>query len=141
LTANVVGAAFGAAHDNEPSIINFLWWDHRERNMSALYQMRYQGVSGTGHGAVYIGKGKVVGVDLTGAKYLGSYTNQGANLSGTVTLTSAGGALVTGQPTPPGTQVPITFSLPANFGAGQVQTVTVGGQPVQVAFEKVGDIP
>ena len=109
--------------------------------MSALYQMRYQGVAGMGHGAVYIGKGKVLGVDVTGARYDGSYTQQGANLSGTVTLTSAGGSLVTGQPVPAGTKVPITFNLPPTFGNGQFQPVTVGGKPVQVAFDKIGDIP
>jgi hypothetical protein len=70
--------------------------------MSALYQMRYQGVAGTGHGAVYIGKGKVLGVGVTGGRYDGSYTSQGANLAGTVTLTSAGAALVTGQRVPSG---------------------------------------
>jgi hypothetical protein len=114
--------------------------------MSALYQMRYQGVAGGGHGAVYIGKGKVIGVDITGARYDGAYTSNGsllngAVLSGTVTLTSAGGSLVTGQPVPPSTQVPITFSLPASFGNGQFLSVTVGGKPVQVAFDKIGDIP
>jgi hypothetical protein len=109
--------------------------------MSALYQMRYQGVAGTSHGAVYIGKGKIVGVDLTGARYLGSFVNQGANLIGNIILTSAGEALATGQPMPAGTHVPIIFSLPANFGNGQFQTVTVGGQPVRVAFDRIGDIP
>lgn len=109
--------------------------------MSALYAMRYQGVAGTGHGATYIGKGKVLGVDVTGARYDGSYASQGANLAGTVILTSAGGALVTGQPVPAGTKVPIIFNLPANFGNGQFQSVTVGGRPVQVAFDKIGDVP
>lgn len=115
--------------------------------MSALYQMRYQGVAGVGHGAIYIGKGKVLGVDITGARYDGSYTgggsllNPGTTLTGAVTLTAAGGTLVTGQPVPPGTQVQISFSLPPTFGNGQFQPVTVGGKPVQVAFDKIGDIP
>jgi hypothetical protein len=109
--------------------------------MSALYQMRYQGVAGVGHGAIYIGKGIVAGVDLTGARYSGSYVSQGSSLNGTVTLTSAGGALVTGQTVPPGTKVVITFSLPTNFANGQFQTVTVGGRPAQVAFDKIADIP
>lgn len=109
--------------------------------MSALYQMRYQGISGIGHGAIYIGKGTMVGVDVTGARYHGSYTDQGGNLSGNVTLTSAGGSLVTGQPVPAGTKVPITFQLSGNFADGQFKTVNVGGKPVQVAFDKIGDIP
>lgn len=109
--------------------------------MSALYQMQFHGVTGVGHGAIYIGKGLVAGIDVTGARYHGSYTSQGPTLSGTVTLTSAGGSLVTGQPVPPGTQVPITFNLQANFGNGQLNTVIVGGRPVQVAFDKIADIP
>ncbi len=109
--------------------------------MSALYQMRYQGVSGVGHGAIYIGKGKVLGVDITGARYDGSYTQQGQSLSGNVTLTGSGAPLVTGQQAPAGTKVPITFSFPGNFATGQFQTVNVAGRPVQVAFDKIGDIP
>ena len=109
--------------------------------MSALYQMRYKGVSGVGHGSVYIGKGLILGIDITGARYHGSYANQGQNLAGSTTLTSAGGTLVTGQPVPAGTKVQITFSLPPTFDNGQFQKITVGGQPVEVAFDKIGDIP
>ncbi|MPZ29574.1 MAG: hypothetical protein GEV13_01015 [Rhodospirillales bacterium] len=110
--------------------------------MSALYQMRYQGVTGVGHGAVYVGKGVVVGVDVTGARYKGTYaTGANGGLNGTVTLISAGGVLVTGQPIPAGTTVPIILALPANFGNGAFHTVSVGGNPVQVAFDKIDDIP
>lgn len=109
--------------------------------MSALYQVKYHGVAGEGHGAVYVGKGKVLGVDITGARYEGSYTDLGSAISGTVTLTSAGGQLVTGQPVPSGTKVPIKFNLPQNLGNGQFQQITVGGSPVSVAFDKIGDVP
>jgi hypothetical protein len=77
--------------------------------MSALYQMRYQGVAGFGGGVVYIGRGKVLGMDVTEARYDGSYVDQAGRVRGTVTLTSAGGALVTGQPIPAGTQVQIVM--------------------------------
>lgn len=110
--------------------------------MSALYEMQYQGVTGTGHGAIYVGKGIIVGVDVTGARYHGTYTT-GANgaLNGSVTLTSAGGALVTGQAIPAGTQVPIILAVPSSFANGSYHQVMVGGQPVHVAFNKIGDIP
>src|ERR1700676_683063 len=78
--------------------------------MSALYQMRYQGVAGNGHGAMYVGKGVVVGIDISGARYNGTYTLSGTTINGTAILTSAGGALVTGQDLPVGGTVPITFS-------------------------------
>lgn len=108
--------------------------------MSALYSMKYHGVAGEGHGSVYIGNGKVVGTDVTGAKYIGSYNDLNARLVGAATLTSAGGFLVTGQAIPPGTQVKIEFNLGLDFGNGKLNIVTVAGQPVQVSFSKVGDI-
>jgi hypothetical protein len=40
--------------------------------MSALYTMQYQGHVGSGGGAIYIGKGIVLGVDVSGARYNGS---------------------------------------------------------------------
>ena len=109
--------------------------------MSALYQLRYQGVAGVGHGAVYIGRGIIVGVDITGGRYHGTYSAQGQNLVGSATLTSAGGTLVTGQPVPAGTQVPISFSLPTNFNNGQPHQISVGGRSVSVAFDLIGAVP
>ena len=90
-----------------------------------------------------LGRNKILGVDVTGARYDGSYVENLmiGRLQGTATLTSAGGVLVTGQPVPPGTQVQITFDLPTNFANGQFQQVSVGGRPVQVRFDKLGDIP
>lgn len=108
--------------------------------MSALYQMQFLGQSGAGAGAIYVGRGKVVGIDATGARYNGSYVDQAGRLKGTVTLTSASGMLVTGQSISPGTQVPITLDLPANF-AGHPQQIMVAGRPVTVSFDKIGDIP
>jgi hypothetical protein len=110
---------------------------------SALYQMRYQGVSGSaGHGALYVGKGKIVGIDITGARYVGSYTSTAMTISGSVQLTSAGGVLVTGLPVPAGTKVPISFqNLPEDLGNGSFVQVMVNGQPVMVAFDKIDDIP
>ena len=109
--------------------------------MSALYLMRYQGVAWMGLGAIYVGKGKVLGIDVTGARYDGAYTSQGTTISGTAVLTPTSGTLVTGQLVTPGSKVPIAFTLPADLGDGQFQTVMVGGRPVQVAFDKIGDIP
>lgn len=109
--------------------------------MSALYQVAYQGVAGVGHGAFYIGKGKVVGVDVTGARYTGSYTENAGILTGTGTLTSAGGMLVTGLPVPPGTKVGINFTLPADFGDGSYRPIKVGGADVNVSLAKIEDIP
>ena len=61
-------------------------------------QMRYHGIAGAGLGAIYIGKGKMVGIDAMNGHYDGTYTQQGANLNATVSLwIPNGGPLVTGQ--------------------------------------------
>jgi hypothetical protein len=109
--------------------------------MSALYQMRYQGVAGNGHGAMYIGNGVIVGIDISGTRCHGTYILSATIMYGTATLTSAGGALVTGQNVPAGGTVPVTFSLPAEFDDGKFHQVIVGGKPVGVSFNKIGDIP
>ena len=108
--------------------------------MSALYVMRYEGVAGVGHGAVFIGKGRILGVDIKGAKYEGTYSNKNGGLSGAATLTSAGGELVTGQAAPAGSKVQIVFDLPANSTNGEFQ-LKIGGLPVRVLLAKVGDVP
>lgn len=112
-----------------------------DSEMSALYQMRYRGSANAGQGAIYIGRGKIVGVDLTGARYLGDYHEHDGQIVGQIILTSSGGRLVTGQAAPEGTPVTIDFSLPPSFGDGEFQSITVGGATVQVAFHKIGDIP
>jgi hypothetical protein len=111
--------------------------------MSALYIMRYAGTAGQGNGVLYIGRGFVVGVDVTGAKYQGSYSERSGHLHGTVKLTAptAGTHLVTGQSVPGGQSFDLRFDLPANFANGRPQTITgVGGHPVQVTFEKVSEL-
>ena len=110
--------------------------------MSALYIMRYHGQQDQGMGAIYIGKGTIVGVDIGGGRYHGTFQDQGGRLRATVNLSMPqGGTLVTGQQLQPGASVPITADWPSNFANGQAQQVSVGGRLVQVTFEKVGDVP
>lgn len=66
--------------------------------MSALYIMRYHGQQDQGMGAIYIGKGTIVGVDIGGGRYHGTFQDQGGRLRATVNLSMPqGGTLVTGQ--------------------------------------------
>jgi hypothetical protein len=112
--------------------------------MSAFYVMRYVGAAGQGGGAMFIGKGILAGVDVMGGKYEGRYIERGGRLKGTVKLTSPqpGLHLVTGQTVPGGQSFNLQFELPSNFANGQPQTIIgVGGQPVQVTFEKIADLP
>lgn len=110
--------------------------------MGALYAMRYLGATGVGIGAIYIGKGKIVGVDAANGRYHGTFTEQNGRIKAAVTLSAPQGAvLVTGVPMPPGTSISLTADWPANFANGQPQQVTVAGKPVSVTFEKIGDVP
>jgi hypothetical protein len=110
--------------------------------MSALYAMRYLGQAGVGVGAIFVGKGKIVGIDVGGGRYDGSYTEQGGRLKGTGTMTfPTGGTLVTGQQAPQGTKIPLTVDWPSNFADGSAHPLTVQGRAVQVTFEKIGDVP
>jgi hypothetical protein len=111
--------------------------------MSAFYIIRYAGTAGQGNGILYIGRGIVVGVDVVGAKYQGSYSDRNGCLQGSVKLTAptAGSHLVTGQIVPGGQSFDLRFNLPANFANGRPQTITgVGGVPVQVTFEKISEL-
>jgi hypothetical protein len=84
--------------------------------MSALYAMNYVGQTGTGGGAVYVGNGKIVGIDVGNLRYNGSYTEQGDRLSGTVSLYApTGGILVTGAEVPAGSKLTLTLDWSANF--------------------------
>jgi hypothetical protein len=109
--------------------------------MSALYIMRYLGVTGVGFGAVYIGRGTIVGADVGNGRYSGSFSESAGRMRGNVTLTMlTAGALVTGQQVPAGTSIPMTFDWPSNFTSGP-QQIVVQGRQVSVTFEKVGDVP
>lgn len=110
--------------------------------MSALYAMQYLGQSGVGIGAVYIGKNMIVGADAGGGRYSGTYTEANDRLQAEITLSMPnGGILVTGMQVPSGTEIPIRADWPLDFANGQAQQVLVAGTPVNVAFEKIGDIP
>src|SRR5690348_9844355 len=110
--------------------------------MSALYIMRYLGGTGTGFGSIYIGRGKIVGVDVGNGRYAGTYSEQGGRIKGNAQLSMPqGGVLVTGAQVPAGTKIQLTVDWPADFANGSLQAISVNGQPVQVTFEKVGDIP
>ena len=94
-------------------------------------------------GAIYIGRGVIVGVDVTNGRYSGTYTEEGGRLKGTAKLSAppGGAILVTGAQLPEGQAIPLQVDWPMNFANGSAQTILVQGMPVQVTFEKIGDIP
>ena len=110
--------------------------------MSAFYTMQYLGQSGVGMGAIYIGKGKIVGADVAGGRYSGTYSEDAGRIKAEIVLSMPnGGPLVTGNQVPPGTKIPMKADWPSNFANGQAQQIMVTGRPVNVTFEKVDDIP
>jgi hypothetical protein len=112
--------------------------------MSALYAMRYSGQHGssTGGGTMFVGKGVLLGLDVGGGRYKGTYTEQGGRLQARAVMSlPAGATLVTGQAVATATDIPLTADWPANFWDGKPQKIIVAGQPVEVTFEKIGDVP
>lgn len=101
-----------------------------------------RGQIGTGTGAIYVGKGTILGVDIGGLRYNGTYTEGAGRLKGNIMLFAPHGAtLVNGQRLSPGASLQLTVDWPVGFANGQPQTISVGGLQVQVKFEKIGDIP
>ena len=114
----------------------------RQMDGQALYIMEYVGATGgAGAGVLYIGNGQVVGTDILKSRYKGSYTIEGGRVKVEAALTAPTTlSLVTGAMVNAGQSIRITADLPMHFGSGMPVQVTVGGQPVKVRLEKVGDI-
>ena len=122
--------------------------------MSALYIMRYMSGAGattggpaaaarlTGAGAIYIGRNTILGVDVAGNRYEGTYVEEDGRLKAAATLTvgPSGSDLVTGDKLPAGQKVPLNADWPIDF-EGRLRDIEVKGKSVEVLFEKLGNIP
>ena len=84
----------------------------------------------------------MVGTDIAKSRYRGSYIVEGSRVKveASLTATQTTSWLVTGATVQAGQSARITADWPMNFGSGEPQQATVGGQPVTVRLEKVGDI-
>ena len=112
--------------------------------MKALYVMQYVGQESAAAGALYVGDGHILGVDVGNCRYKGNYTKQGGRLKGTATMSAPldrEAILVTGATLQPGQSIPLEVDWPENLDDGQPRTVSVAGRQVLVVFEKVDDIP
>jgi hypothetical protein len=113
--------------------------------MGAFYIMKYFGKAGAGGGTLYIGKGVVVGTDIQGAKFDGTYQVSGDSMRGVVRVTApaSGSTLVTGQTLPAGAAFDLRFDLPAHtFADGRPHALEgYEGEKLLVVFEKVRDLP
>lgn len=104
-----------------------------------LYAMKYVGNTGMGFGCIYVGQGKILGMDAAGGRYNGTYIEQDDQLHVSLTLTMiVDGILVTGARAAKGATLSITAMWPTTFGDGKPQPIHVGGGTVLVTFERLG---
>jgi hypothetical protein len=111
--------------------------------MSALYIMRGLGQYGTGFGAIYLGRGILLGLDFFNGRYSGTYTEEKGRLKITATYSPPlpGLQLVPGRTLPFGRPINLSGDWPANFADGTPQPMMLMGIPVQVTLERIGDVP
>lgn len=112
-----------------------------------FYAIGFAGVAEEGFGILVLDTDVIVGADVAGVKYDGTYeyNSRTEKLDISVTLTiPAGVGLVTGAPVAGiETQLSIVASIPADLAIKQDHyfQVSVGGRPVNVKMFKLRDFP
>jgi hypothetical protein len=82
----------------------------------ALYLMKFVGDADFGGGVLFIGNGKIVGMDIANLRFKGSYTVHEKRFVSSVTMTAPTGAtLVTGQELPASSVVKLKTDWPLDF--------------------------
>jgi hypothetical protein len=117
----------------------------REGFYAMYYRSTASGVTGTGMGMLVLDSGIVIGCDVAGGIYDGTYEFNPRTDMLDMKVTAripAGAVLVTGVPAQ---AVPLVFdieeSLPRQLDAKHPATVTVPGRDVVVVFHKLRDFP
>jgi hypothetical protein len=109
--------------------------------MSILFSVRYVGQTGLGVAAMCLGGGTIVGFDGADGRYRGRYTEDANGIRGTITLTLPGPwPLVTGGQAVANVPLEMAFDWPPGFADGQPQQIYLGGEPVTVTLQKIGEI-
>ena len=110
--------------------------------MSALYRMTYTGSHSEGFAVVYIGQGLILGMDMDGSRIHGTYAEQESRLRGSMTLTGDDeGITAGGQIMQAGESAEMEIDWSADFEAAGPQKVMLLGDPLQIVFQRIGDIP
>jgi hypothetical protein len=110
----------------------------------ALYSVQVMGAAGRNIILLFIGDGRIAGIDVATGKYRGTTESlPNGGLRAELDLTVAPGTpLITGAAAPAGVStIPIKFELPPDFGQGSstVAISTPVGQ-VNARFEKLIDL-
>lgn len=111
--------------------------------MDGFYAVYYTGQTGFGHAVLVLREGKIVGADVTGGVYDGTYTlEQNHTVTVDIVLTvPAGTTLVTGQTlTAPHSQN-IKANIVEAFANGQTVPLNTPMGPVNAIFKKLRDLP
>jgi hypothetical protein len=110
--------------------------------MGSFYVMRYVGQTGLGMAGLYIGRGIILGFDGADGRYQGTYKEIDGRFLATVTLTfSLPWPLITGETAQAGEPLSVAIDWPLDFANGEPRQVFLGGHPVIVMLQKIGDIP
>jgi hypothetical protein len=110
--------------------------------MGDLYRLNYSGSHGESFAVVYMGRDRIVGMDLDGGRLQGAYVVEGGRLKGSMTLAGdTAGQTAGGQMMEAGQSADIEVDWPADFDDGSPLECTLLGDPLQISFEKIGDIP
>ncbi len=110
--------------------------------MSALYFMRYVGVPSAAPGTLYIGRQTILGVDVGGARYVGTYSETRGRMNVDIMLLMPkGGVLITGANAPAGSKYKLSGEWPVEPADGFTHRMYFDGRPMQVGFERIGFVP
>jgi hypothetical protein len=114
--------------------------------INGFYAIYYTGVSGTGIGVLAINNGVIVGADMLGGRYDGTYkpssTTMGSYDANVRITIPPGASLVTGALAGPQPYyMDVAMTLPANLGAEQPVRIETPTGPVNVIFRKLRDYP
>lgn len=113
--------------------------------VDGIYLVNYTGRQGIGAATMTLSSGQIVGVDVAGGEYEGTYKLQNENIVGNIVMhVPAGVYLVTGAPiSPVPYTVPISFAFPAAIKVNQViQTqIQLPTGPVNANVKKVKSLP
>ena len=113
--------------------------------IDGFYGIYYTGVGGSGIGVLVIKDGLIVGADMVGGRYDGTYRHNAATGNYDAQLRMSfppGTSLVTGALAgPQPMNLDMTTVLPANLGGEQPIRIATPTGPVNVIFRKLRDYP
>lgn len=109
--------------------------------VDGFYRVAFTGNYGSGFGLLVLRDGKVAGADISGSICDGTYGLNGPVLTISIIMRAPAGItpVQTGVPTSSPSEMPISVSVPTDFGDGRPVLVETPLGKVNVAFVKIRD--